>query len=193
MIQRILGTVIIIGLFLTCVSCSKSDKDILTPKDFSANIVTTHPQGTTSAKIFVTKGKIRMETPQVVTISRIDKNLVWVLMPSQKMYMEQEMKPEYISAGGSEFPGEVKRERLGKETLNGEKTIKYKITYKTEDTEQTIFQWISVDLGLPIRTEAEDGSWMNEYKDLKKETPPESLFEIPEGYKKFAYQMPKFK
>ena len=140
---------------------------IATAQDFSADMVSTTKGGVFTGKIYAAKEKTRMEMPQAITITRMDKNVVWILMPEQKMYMEQPLKPENIVASTDKMPGEIERKHLGTETVDGKKTEKYRIVYTVGNKRETIFQWIATDSGFPIKTAAEDGSWTTEFKNLK--------------------------
>jgi hypothetical protein len=40
-----------------------------------------------------------------------------------------------------------------------------------------------------LKTQAEDGSWIMEYRNIRQEAPSASLFEIPQGYQKLAMPM----
>lgn len=163
---------------------------IATAQDFSADLVFTINGGVFTGKIYVAKEKTRTEMPPAITITRVDKSVVWVLMPDQKMYMEQPLKPENIVASTDKMPGEIERKHLGTETVDGKKTEKYRIVYTVEDKRETIFQWIDTGSGFPIKTAAEDGSWVMEYKNLKIGKQPDALFEIPAGYRKMSYGIP---
>ena len=163
---------------------------IAVAQDFSADMVSTTKAGVFTGKIFVAKEKTRMETPQATTITRIDKNVVWILMPAQRMYMEQPLKPENVVATTDKMPGEIERKLVGKETVGGKRTDKYRIVYTTADKKETVLQWIAADSGLPIKSAAVDGSWTIEYKNLKTGKQPDSLFEIPTGYQKFSLGVP---
>lgn len=158
-------------------------------RDFSADMVSTTKAGVITGKIFVAKEKTRMETPQTTIITRIDKNMVWILMSAQRMYMEQPLKPENVVASTDKMPGEIERKLVGKETVDGKTTNKYRIVYVVADKEETIFQWIAAS-GLPIKSAAVDGSWTVEYKNLKIGKQPDTLFEIPAGYQKFSLGVP---
>ena len=159
--------------------------------DFSADMVSTTKDGTFTGKIFVTKEKTRMEMSQAITITRMDKKIVWMLMPEEKMYMEQPLKPQNVVASKEKVPGEIERKYLGTETVDGKKTEKYKIVYKVENQREAVFSWIDTASGFPIKTSAEDGSWTVEYKNLKTGKQPNTLFEIPAGNKKVSIQIPK--
>ena len=71
---------------------------IANAQDFSADTVSTTKEGTFTGKIFATKEKTRMEMSQAITITRTDKKIVWMLMPDEKMYMEQPLKPQNVVA-----------------------------------------------------------------------------------------------
>lgn len=163
---------------------------IAVAQDFSADMVSTTKAGVSTGKIFVAKEKTRMETLQTIIITRIDKNVVWILMPAQRMYMEQPLKPENVVATTDKMPGEIERKLVGKETVGGKRTDKYRIVYTAADKKETIFQWIAADSGLPIKSAAVDGRWTIEYKNLKTGKQPDSLFEIPTGYQKFSLGVP---
>ena len=163
---------------------------IAVAQDFSADMVSTTKAGVSTGKIFVAKEKTRMETLQTIIITRIDKNVVWILMPAQRMYMEQPLKPENVVATTDKMPGEIERKLVGKETVGGKRTDKYRIVYTTADKKETVFQWIAADSGLPIKSAAVDGSWTIEYKNLKTGKQPDTLFEIPTGYQKFSLGVP---
>ena len=61
---------------------------VVSAEDFSADMVSSSPEGSFTAKLYVSGDKSRMETSGATTISRMDKKVVWILMPAEKMYME---------------------------------------------------------------------------------------------------------
>jgi hypothetical protein len=158
-------------------------------QEFSADMISTAKGMVVTGKIFVAKGKSRMETSGAITITRADKNVTWILMPEQKMYMVQTIKPEAVAAAG-EMPGQVEKTLIGSEMVDGKATRKYKIVYKVDNQDTAIYQWISKKLNIPVKTEAVDGSWKTECKNIKTGKQPGKLFEIPEGYKKLSLGMP---
>jgi len=139
-----------------------------------------------TGKIYVTKDKVRMDTMGTTTITRMDRNVAWVLMPQQGIYMEQPIEPEKIAGTSEKMPGEVERVTLGTETFDGMTTTKYRIVYTSNAGRATVIQWVDKKSGIPVKTSSEDGSWVTEYKNLKLGAPDDSIFEIPEGYQKFS-------
>ncbi len=153
---------------------------------FSADVVSGHGKQTMQGKIYVAGEKMRFETAGMVTITRMDKKIVWLLMPAEKMYMEQSIRPETFIPSSEPAAGEVERTLLGTETINGQTANKYRITVQTSGKRHSFLQWLATDSVLPLRTAAEDGSWWQEFRNIKEGVPDLALFEVPDGYKKFA-------
>jgi len=159
-------------------------------EDFSADMINTSRGGIFQGKIFVTKDKMRMETPQSISITRMDRRVVWILMPKDKMYMEQPFDPSKAVATSEKVMGEIERKFIGKEIIDGRMTDKYQIVYNQNGNRATIFQWLAAGLKIPVKTAAADNSWIMEYKNIKIGSQPAALFEVPPDYQKFSYQMP---
>ena len=168
----------VIFFFLVCAVASA--------QEFSADIVSTSAGHSFQGKIFVAKDKVRMEMPEAVTISRVDKKVVWMLMPAQQMYMEQPLDPKNIPATAEKAPGEIKREFLGPDMVDGKAADKYRVSYETNGRQWTMLQWIAKGMSMPIKSAAENGSWMFEYRNIKMGAQPATLFEVPAGYRKFS-------
>lgn len=155
-------------------------------QEFSADFSSSTMGQQISGKIYNAPQKARMEANGVTTIARIDKNIAWVLMPDQKKYMEVPMAPNNVVAGSDKMPGEIERKLIGRETLDGKAVDKYRIVYTSAGKTESIFTWILPDSGIPAKTAAEDGSWQVEYRNINVASQPDSLFEVPSGYEKFA-------
>ncbi len=153
-------------------------------QEFSADMTSYSKKETTSAKIYVAKGKMRMEMAESVMIIRPDKKLTWMLMPADKMYMEQAIDLSRAPRTSSEFDNEVSREALGTEVVDGAPAQKFKVVYKEKKKDVTVYQWLRGQF--PVKVEAVDGSWGFEYKNLETGTQAEDLFEPPADYTKFA-------
>lgn len=154
---------------------------------FSADVVSGDGKEVMSGKIYISDDKMRTEFSEMISIVRVDKKVVWMLMPEEKMYMETvfQMSPKHQIPKAEVSPDEVERVFIGKETVNGYATDKYRVTVKGYK-EGSHYVWISTDLGLPlpVKSAALDGSWWQEYRNIKVGSPNASLFEIPSGYQK---------
>lgn len=157
--------------------------------EFSADTVMTHKKGVTTAKIYFKTAKFRTEMKmpeEVIVITRIDKKVIWNIMPKDKMYMEMALTANMQSKPRVEekFEGEIDRKLVGNETVDGHPAKKYLITYKWDNKQNQVYQWWATDINFPVKTSAVDGSWMQEFKNIKMGSQPDSLFEVPSGYQK---------
>lgn len=158
--------------------------------DFNADIVTVSPEGSFTAKIYVSGDKSRTEVEGTASIARNDKKVVWVLIPVQNMYMEQPFDPRTAASTKEKMEGEVERIVEGHETVSGRPTTKYRVVYETQGRHESIFQWIDEGAHIPVKTAAVDGSWSSEFRNISTGPQNPELFEIPAGYNKMSIQMP---
>lgn len=177
--------VVAIGLVLSVLFVVNAYAD--SPMGFSADVVTSSPQGSFSGRIYVDGGKIRMELPVAVTISRMDTKTSYTLMPSQKIYMEQALDPSRIVATKEKLDGELERTLIGPDIVDGNPAKKYRVTYEANGLKTTVFQWMRDGVAIPVKTASEDGSWSMEYRNLVMGAQPAELFEVPGDYQKFSY------
>lgn len=170
-------------LFMMLVFCFAS---IVSAFEFSSDVVMTTKNHITTSKMFIKDKKIRMETKgqPSYSIVRGDKNVVWMVMPSQKMYMEIKPDPSQSPKVEEKIKGEVSRKLIGSETIGGHPTQKYEVTVKSGGKAEKMYQWMATDIKFPIKTASIDGSWVTEYKNIKMGGQSDSLFEVPAGYKK---------
>ena len=153
--------------------------------EFSADTVLTSDGQKTYGKIYSKTDRFRMEITQpehMTTITRMDKMIAWNIMHSQKMYMEMPFNPK--SAPKTEIHGEIDRKQVGTETIDGHPAKKYLITYKEGSHTEKVYQWLATDINFPVKTADINNKWIQEYKNIKIGSQPNSLFELPEGYKK---------
>jgi hypothetical protein len=158
--------------------------------DFSAEVVNTYEGQTTLARIFVQTDKIRMETrgTEEYTILRSDKKVIWIVVPEEKMYIE--IQSPQIAGSAAKMKGEIKREYLLSETVNGYPAKKYEVHYIDKDTLHKAHQWIASDLNYPIKISGLDGSWSTEYRNIQVGPQADTLFEIPEGFDRISRSAP---
>ena len=154
--------------------------------DFAADVVGQSEQGAMTGKMYAQGGNVRMEMAQAVTITRLDKKVVWILMPSEQMYMEQPLNPRDAVMSGAARSDEAQRQSLGPDTVDGKPTEKFQVTYAYEGTSSSVYEWIEPSLGMPIKVAAVDGSWWMEYRNVTTGPQDAALFEVPGGYQKFA-------
>lgn len=153
---------------------------------FSADMVVRSGNKTQNSKVYISDKKMRNDMAGNIMILRLDKNIMWMIMPSQKMCMEQALDANMIPKTSKAIEGEIERLSLGKEMLGGIQTEKFKVTYHGPGQKRAeMYQWLA-DSGLPVKVEAVDGSWSIVYENISFGAQPDSLFEIPEGFQKMA-------
>lgn len=156
--------------------------------EFSADTVMIAKDHTSTSKMYIKDKKIRMEAQgqQGYSIMRGDKNVVWMVMPAQKMYMEMKPDPSRKPKVDEKVRGEVSRKLIGSETIGGHPTQKYEVTSKVDGKTEKMYQWMATDIKFPIKSASINGDWTMEYRNIKMGGQADSLFEVPAGYSKKA-------
>ena len=158
--------------------------------DFSADVVMKNKQMVAQkGKMYVSGEKMRMDAAGMAIITRMDRKVAWILMPVQKMYMEQPVDTKMLVT--DKYPDEIERKLLGEETIDGRQAEKYLITVKKNGGTEKFHQWICKSTGIPLKMAAVDDSWSMEFRNLKTGAQDASLFEIPSGYSKMSMQIPQ--
>lgn len=164
--------------------------------DFSADMVMTSSMGIMKGKVFFKGGNFRQEMAmgggQQITIFRKDKDLVWVLMPQQRMYMEMQGggKQNMAPVDPEEIEKMGKKKYLGKEKINGYLCSKYEYTTHDGSIDAATY-WIAEKLNIPVKIEMDgpSGHMVMEYRNIREKTIPGDLFTIPSGYQKMSMPM----
>ena len=162
-------------LFFLCCPAAKASA-----QDFSADMVSRVGSKITQSKLNVSGDKIRMDMTEGIMIIRIDKQVSWMLMPSENMYMENPLDMSRVPHTSGSFTSEIERTPLGTEEIDGQQAQKFKVTYQESGTTKEVYQWLVNSV--PVKVEAVDASWSTEYKNISFSAQPAGLFEIPAGY-----------
>jgi len=123
--------------------------------------------------------KMRTEMEKGISIVRTDKNIFWIIMPSNNMFMEY--KIDRTKQHVPELGKRANAKLLKSETLDGHPCE----VYEVKENNSTSQIWVAKDLdGFPIKTESKDGSVA--YKNIKPGNLSSDLFEPPINYKKMV-------
>jgi Domain of unknown function (DUF4412) len=173
--------------------------------EFSAEIVDLQkPNASSQAKIYFTKDKLRVEPkrsdpgPAAAVIMNFATQTSTVLMSAQHMYMEMpaQMQSQRMSYAAAFFQtGDVENacgdwqkvsrnqggscHKVGSETVNGRKTVKYEATNAKGETGNF---WLDPKLRFPVKWQGKNGE--GELRNIQEGAQPASLFEIPAGFTK---------
>jgi len=161
--------------------------------EYSADSTIQNEEGTIQQHVYVTPTKERKEMltgegDGGIQILRYDTKVMWILMPSEKMYMENSM----MGKGKGNDPSQWTYEEtvVGEETLNGVRVTKYKsIATSTDGKKYGGFSWRTRE-GIPVKQDLlyKEGNdkkrMLTELTNLKISRQDPTLFEIPEGFTK---------
>jgi hypothetical protein len=188
--------VAVIGLVTFIASLSAQAAPINRPQaEYSAEAMVENEEGTMKQKIFVTPTKERKEMltgsgEGAVQIFRYDNKVMWMLMPSENMYME------YSIGGGPSKGSDTSQWTyedtvVGEETMNGIRVTKYKtIATSTDGKKYGGFSWrtregINVKQDLLYKEGNDKKRMLTELSNLQIGSQDPRLFEIPDGFTKF--------
>ena len=158
---------------------------VASAQEFSADMVNRIGKQTSQSKLYVSGDKMRMDMKEGVMIIRMDKGVSWMLMSSDKMYMENPIDMSRVPRSSKTFDGEIERTSLGMDTVDGRQAEKFQVTYTEKGKPVSVYQWI-LNQEIPVKVEAVDGSFSMEYKNVSMGAQPADLFEVPSGYTKMS-------
>jgi hypothetical protein len=182
----------------------------LAQNEFSADIVSHSDKTNRMTKVYFGKDKVRFDSAQgagqgAIILNFATQNYL-VLIPTQHMYMEMPAQAMENRGMFSFFKaGDVENacsdwlnlamnkggscRKLGSETVNGRKTVKYEGT-NAKGESGTL--WLDSEVRFPIKWENKNGA--GELKNIQEGPQPASLFEPPADYKRMqlpnGMQMP---
>ncbi len=179
-------------------------------QSFSARVVMTMPKaektGPMEFTMMMSKGKTRMEMDmakmvgaagkdaqmpagmsKMVMITRVDKKVMYHVMPGLKAYAEIAFPDKATEKADSV---KVERKVEGQEKVEGYDCEKVRNTVTVPDGKpQVVMTWEANELkGLPVKVEVEtpEGKMTMLYKDIKTDKLADSLFDPPAGYTKYG-------
>lgn len=151
--------------------------------EFSADQITKANGKTRTANFFYRDDRWRLEHqdtgPVNVTIVRKDKHVVWMLLSRLKHYKEVPYDVTQDPKVQETLVGEVSRNVIGTETLDGHPTTLYEIHVKEEGRTEDYYQWLATDIHFPLKLMKKDGSWSIEYRRVRIGSLSDFLFQLP--------------
>lgn len=188
--MRRVAMVVAVGCWLVLVAGSSMAQ---LPPSFSADTKSTFKNGTTAnGKLYFSGTMARVETSamgqQGVMISDQAKQMAYMLMPQQRMYMEIPLNANNNKKGPTflmydpnnpcaVMPG-FTCTKIGPDMVGTTPTTKWQA--KGSKTDLTL--WID-GRGIPIKSQTPDVT--NEVTNIQLGPQPASLFQVPSGYTKF--------
>lgn len=195
--KRILTTLItVVGLALAGQLHAFMEKDA----SYSAIRHVESREGNTAMQVYHIPGRERVEFDaggqKMATIMLFDRKVAWILIPQMNAYTETNIE-RYISHTPQGFDV-VEHTKVGTETVNGYKAVKYHTTFHIKDDASgstytgSGYYWIVND-SIPIKMDLNGTDKKGkpyhvtiELTNLKIGPQDPSLFELPAGYHKMS-------
>ena len=154
--------------------------------EFSADQITHINGHSRKANIYYRDDRWRLEhhdlNPVNVTIVRKDKQIMWLLLSRMRHFKTVPYDPDQAPKVHEKLDGEVKREAIGTETLDGHPTTLYQVTVQEANREDVYYQWLATDIRFPLKLARKDGSWQVEYRHVKLRPVSDFLFQLPVNF-----------
>jgi hypothetical protein len=154
--------------------------------EFSADQITRANGKTRTANIYYRDDRWRLEHqdpgPVNVTIVRKDKLVMWLLISRLKHYKEIPYDAAQAPQVQETLNGEVSRQSIGTETLDGHPTTLYEVQVKNGAQTDSYYQWLATDIHFPLKLAKKDGSWMVEYRRVRIRHLSDFLFWLPVNF-----------
>jgi len=155
-------------------------------EEFSADQILSGPAGEQKGRIYCQKDRWRVDLSHegrpMIQVFRLDKKVVWMLIPEDKVYMEMPLFPDQVP-WAEKIPGEVGRKSLGEEAIHGHPANKYQVKVWNGETASEFYLWVSKKLQVPVKTATLDGRFGSELRNIKVGPQSIDLFEIPSDFK----------
>lgn len=154
--------------------------------EFTADQVTRIDGHSRKALIYYRDDRWRLEHfdagPVNVTIVRKDKDVMWLLLSRMRHFKTVPYDPEQAPKVSERLEGEVAREEIGSETLDGHPTTLYEVTVQKGDRMDVYYQWLATDIKFPLKLARKDGSWVVEYRHVRLKPLSDFLFQLPVNF-----------
>jgi hypothetical protein len=191
MLRRLCAFIVLVGVFgATSVWAAQPSRPQV---EYSADSMIQSEEGTIQQRVYAAPAKERKEMltgagDGAVQIFRYDTKVMWMLMPSEKMYMEHSIAGK--SQGNDPSQWTYEDTVMGEETLNGMRVTKYKtIATSTDGKKYGGFSWrtregISIKQDLLYKEGNDKKRMLTELTNVQIGRQDPKLFEIPEGFTK---------
>lgn len=156
-----------------------------TALDFSGDRIVKKGKSVVTAHVNAKDDRWRFEFPipqrgAGVIIVRADRGTVWLILSKQRLYLEEPIANDYRLEVSEKMSGEISRELVGDETLNGYPTELFEVTVAEEGEHRQYYRWVTKVQRFPMKTVSKQGEWSEEFRRLVFTEQSRFLFELPQ-------------
>jgi hypothetical protein len=152
--------------------------------DFSAERIVKNGKSVVTAHVNATDDRWRFEFAQPqggasIIIVRMDRRSSWLILSKRRQYAEVPIAKEHQLAVSETMEGELSRELVGSQTLNGYPTELFEVTVAENGETQQYYQWVTKVQRFPVKTVSKQGQWSEEFRHVIFTEQSSFLFELP--------------
>jgi hypothetical protein len=152
--------------------------------DFSAERIVKNGTSVVTAHVNAKDDRWRFEYAQPqrgasIMIVRMDKQHSWLIFSKRRQYLEVPIAADHVLTVTEKMEGEVSREFVGDETLNGHPTDLFEVTVAEQGQTRQYYRWVTKAERFPLKTVSKQGKWSEEFRRLIFTEQSPFLFELP--------------
>lgn len=152
--------------------------------DFSAERTVKSGASVVTAHVNAKSDRWRFEYTQPqrgasVMIVRMDKQHSWLILSKRRQYLEVPIAADHVLTVTENMEGEVSREFVGDETLNGHPAELFEVTVAERGETRQYYRWVTKAERFPLKTVSKQGKWSEEFRRLIFTEQSPFLFELP--------------
>ena len=152
--------------------------------DFSAERIVKSGKKAVTAHVNAKDDRWRFEFAQPqggtsIIIVRMDRQSSWLILSKRRQYLEVPIARDHQLAVSETMEGELSRELVGDQTLNGYPTELFEVTVSENGGERHYYQWVTKVQRFPVKTVSKEGNWSEEFQRLIFTKQSLFLFELP--------------
>lgn len=158
--------------------------DDATAFDFSAERIVKSGKKVVMAHVNAKDDRWRFEFAQPqegasIVIVRMDRDSSWLILSKRRQYAEVPIAKEHLLAVSETMEGELSREFVGDQMLNGYLTELFEVTVAGHGETRQYYQWVTKVQRFPVKTVSKQGMWSEEFRRLIFTEQSPFLFELP--------------
>ena len=115
-----------------------------------------------------------------VIIVRADLGTAWLIFSKRRLYLEEPIGSDHRLPVSEKMEGEVSREFVGDEMLNGYPTELFEVTVAESGEPRQYYRWVTKTQRFPLKTVSKEGKWSEEFRRVVFTEQSPFLFELPQ-------------
>ena len=156
-----------------------------TALDFSAERIVKSGKSVVTAHVNAKDDRWRFDFAQPqggasIIIVRMDRQSSWLILSKRRQYAEVPIAKEHQLAVSETMEGELSRELVGDQTLNGYPTELFEVTVSENGETWQYYHWVTKVQRFPVKTVSKQGKWSEEFRHLIFTAQSPFLFELPQ-------------